>query len=162
MKYKTTRNSIGQVFNAQYPCLASNLGLKKICVHINSNKLNPRALIYDFNEVSGKDEDENEDEIFMGFVNYNSFSDCGLDERHISIDITSRFAYLTRKPKGSVTDKKEQVYLNLLIVDAYNPIPQVVHFKSIKIFDFATKDEFEDVIKENLIFKVGDEFHLMT
>jgi hypothetical protein len=80
-------------------------------------------LIYDFNEVSGKDEDENEDEIFMGFVNYNKFSDCGLDERHINIDITSRFAYLTRKPKGSSTDKKEQVYLNLLIVDAYNPIP---------------------------------------
>jgi hypothetical protein len=58
-------------------------------------------LIYDFNEVSGKDEQENEDEIFMGFVNYNTFSDCGLDERHISIDITSRFAYLTRKPKKS-------------------------------------------------------------
>jgi hypothetical protein len=98
----------------------------------------------------------------MGFVNYNTFSDCGLDERHISIDITSRFAYLTRKPKKSKHEEKEQVYLNLLIVDAYNPIPQVVHFKSIKIFDFETKDDFEDVIKENLIFKVGDEFHLMT
>ena len=54
------------------------------------------------------------------------------------------------------------MYLNILIVDAYNPIPQVVHFKSKKIFDFKTDDQFEDVIKENLIFKAGDEIHLMT
>lgn len=58
----------------------------------------------------------------MGFVNYNQFSDLGLDDRHMSIDICSRFAYLTRKPKEEL-DEKEKVHLNLLIVDAYNPIP---------------------------------------
>jgi hypothetical protein len=75
------------------------LGLKKICIHINLNLLNPRALIYDFNEIAGKNEDESQDEIFIGFVNYNSFADIGLDERHISINICSRFTYLTRKSK---------------------------------------------------------------
>jgi hypothetical protein len=30
------------------------------------------------------------------------------------------------------------------------------------VFDFSTRDEFEDVIKENLIFKVDDDIHLMT
>jgi hypothetical protein len=68
---------------------------------------------------------------------------------------------LTRKPKKTA-DGKEKVNLNLLIIDAYNPIPQVVHFKSQKIFEFSTRDEFEDVIKENLIFKVDDDIHLMT
>lgn len=61
-------------------------------------------MIYDFNEIAGKNEDESEDEIFMGFVNYNSFADVGLDERHISINICSRFTYLTRKPKKKSTD----------------------------------------------------------
>ena len=106
MKKLSSRSSIGQVFNAQYPCLASNLWLKKICIHINLNKLNPKALIYDFNEVEGNDEDQNEDEIFMGFVNYNQFSDLGLDDRHMSIDICSRFAYLTRKPMKTELDEK--------------------------------------------------------
>lgn len=70
---------------------------------------------------------------------------------------------MTRKPsEDNHFDGKEKVYLNILIVDAYNPIPQVVHFKSIKIFDFRTQDIFEDVIKENLIYKAGDEIHLMT
>ena len=70
---------------------------------------------------------------------------------------------MTRKPsEDNHFDGNEKVYLNILIVDAYNPIPQVVHFKSSKIFDFRTQDIFEDVIKENLIYKAGDEIHLMT
>ena len=72
-------------------------------------------------------------------MNYHQFSDLGLDERHICVDICARFAYLTRKPsEDDPYEGKEQMYLNILIVDAYNPIPQVVHFKSKKIFDFKT------------------------
>jgi hypothetical protein len=68
----------------------------------------------------------------VGFVNYNNFSDVGLDERFVSINICSRFAYLTRIPSKDKKSKdgKEKVYLNLLIIDAYNPIPQAVHFRS--------------------------------
>lgn len=79
------------------------------------------------------------------------------------MDICARFAFLTRKPReDNLYEGKEKVYLNVLIVDAYNPVPQAVHFRSKKIFEFSTSDKFEDVIKENLIFKAGDEIHLMT
>ena len=57
---------------------------------------------------------------------------------------------------------RENVWLNLLIVDAYNMVPQVAHFKSKKVFDFRTMDQYEDVIKQNFIFKTGDEVHLLT
>ena len=40
--------------------------------------------------------------------------------------------------------------------------PQVTHFKSKKVFDFRTLDQYEDVIKQNFIFKTGDEVHLLT
>ena len=38
----------------------------------------------------------------------------------------------------------------------------MAHFKSSKVFDLRTLDEYEDVIKENFIFKTGDEVHLLT
>jgi hypothetical protein len=68
------------------------------------------------------------------------------------IDGCAKFTYLTCKQNPAMTlDKndnpKENVWLNLLIVDAYNAVPQVAHFKSKKVFDLATKNEFEDVIK---------------
>jgi hypothetical protein len=70
-----------------------NMGMKKICVHINVNTFHPKAIIYDFNQVHSSmhddeggttihnhsDHQEDMDEIFMGFVNYNEFKDIGLD-----------------------------------------------------------------------------------
>ena len=51
MENLTGRMSDSQEFNAQYPCLATNLGLKKLCIHINLDENNTKALIYDWNHL---------------------------------------------------------------------------------------------------------------
>ena len=62
----------------------------------------------------------------MGFINFKDFSDVGLDDRHLMIDGCSYFLYLTCKQKSELDrgeDSRENVWLNLLIVDAYNKVP---------------------------------------
>ena len=108
------------------------------------------------NKKNGKEEEpfelpDEEKEIFLGFVNYQDFGDVGLDDRNLNIDGCARFLYITCKANqaSKVTDDdyKEKVWLNLLIVDPYNKMPQVAHFKSKKIFDLRTTSQYEDVIK---------------
>jgi hypothetical protein len=84
---------------SSYPCLATNLGLYKLCIHINLNENHPRALIYDFNDkefdnakVDSDDEyyeDENEKEEFFGFIIFKDIYELGLDLRNIQIDQSS-------------------------------------------------------------------------
>ena len=72
--------------------MISNLGFYKLCIHINLRPENPKAIIYEINESNEKDDQE----AFVGFVNYNDLKCVSFDTSNIHTDMCSRFVYLTR------------------------------------------------------------------
>jgi hypothetical protein len=48
---KSSRRPVTQHIHAQYPCVATNLGINKICVHLNKDASEPQCLIYDFKKI---------------------------------------------------------------------------------------------------------------
>ena len=87
------REPTTQKVNAQYPCLATNLGRDAIGFHINLDESYPKALVYEF------DDNYEKGETFVDFVNLNDFKELGLEEQFINIDTCARFVYLTRSLK---------------------------------------------------------------
>jgi hypothetical protein len=94
MNLKSNRSPVSQKINAQFPCLATNLGLETLNFHINMNQSNPKSLVYELN-----DNKEEEEETFLDFVTLNNFKELGLDESFINLDTCSRFVYLTKSTK---------------------------------------------------------------
>ena len=72
--------------------MITNLGFYKLCIHINLREENPKAIIYEINDNLEKDENE----AFVGFVNYKNLSCVDFDQSNIHTDSCSRFVYLTR------------------------------------------------------------------
>jgi hypothetical protein len=52
---------------SSYPCLATNLGLYKLCIHINLNENHPRSLIYEFNDKEFRNKELEDDDSFDDF-----------------------------------------------------------------------------------------------
>ena len=104
MNLVTNRCPVTQKLNAQYPCLATNLGYDCLNFHINLNPSNAKSLVYAINSNKGEN---SETEIFLDFVQLNDFKELGLDETFINIDTCSRFVYLT-KSKLKYEDKKKR------------------------------------------------------
>ena len=149
MNILTSRSPETQKINAQYPCVATNLGEDTMCFHINLNQSNPKALIYE-NQIEG-----DKGEYFLDFLELNDFKDLGIDETFINLDTCSRFVYLTRSietytdkdkakksnellENGDMAAKTSSIYyniwINVMIIDPFNRVPQVAHFKSSKVF----------------------------
>ena len=54
MNTRPARYADNQRVEAQSPSLATNLGLYKICVHINVDSLHPKAVVYEFAQPVGR------------------------------------------------------------------------------------------------------------
>ena len=91
LRPKTLRKSDCQEINGQYPCLATNIGDNRLCIHINFNNYQKKALIFEFDKLT-----EDIEESFDGFVDYKNIEDIGVLLDNIKIDTTSRFVFLTR------------------------------------------------------------------
>ena len=136
--------------------MASNLGQDKICIHVNLDQHNPKALIYELN--AGGDEDSHD--TFYGFVDFNNFEDIGIDMRNIRINMCSRFVFLTKSKH--LYEGKHRIWMNLLLVDPYNTGIQASLFKSQKIFLMKSSNEYEDLPLKNIVYIDGGDLHLIT
>ena len=79
-----------------YPCIASNIGFYKVCVHLNTYNGPSKAVVYDFEEQEPSKRKKTEQ--FFGFVNFNEVGELGVDMRNIHVDQCCFFAYLTKSP----------------------------------------------------------------
>lgn len=115
-----------------------------MAIHLNKNSRDPECLILDFQEILpqvNKEEaetgDTEEQEQFMGFLDIQDLKSIGFDDSFLSIGTCSKFVYLTSSINKVGGDHKKDfltIWLNILLVDSFNRIPEVTHFKSSKIF----------------------------
>ena len=105
-----------------------------MCVHINIDEFQKKALIFEFDNVV-KDDSES----FDGFINYSNFDDIGLHPHNVKINSCAKFVYLTRSRQVTEIKKKNywRFWVNLLVVEPYSINPQAAHFKSSKVFYMA-------------------------
>ena len=147
-----------------------------MCFHINLNESNAKALIYQ------NDFDEDYGDYFLDFVEMKDFKDLGIDETFVNIDTCSRFTYLTRSIKrykdkdklkklndeteyGEYTGRSHyfyKVWINVMIIDPYNRIPQVALFKSSKVFHLYDEETAIDIMQRALLFKIDDNLHMIA
>ena len=95
MLLKHNRRSSTQSNRIEYPCIATNLGLTKICIHLNIDPHVPHAIVYEINGHNNKsgdsslanrrksilidDSSKEATEQFYGFVEYDNLDELGLD-----------------------------------------------------------------------------------
>ena len=91
--------------------------MHRLCLHINLNQQQPAAFIHNL-----RNNGRNEDEEFLGFVDFKNYKAISLDIRNINIDGCQKFMYLTKSPQVAIKNGKEtyKVYLNFLIIDSLN------------------------------------------
>ena len=118
------------------------------------NPLAPKAFIYEFNKVS------EEQEIFLGLINFSEFKELGLDETNINTDTSCRLVYLTRSKDH--TQDAIKVWVNLLLVDPYGKIPHIAHFRSQKIFWYSQEEKYQDIFQGTLVYRQDKMLHIMT
>ena len=73
----------------------------------------------------------------MGFLDIDNLRSIGFDDSFITIDTCSKFVYLTSSMNRVGGDSLKDfltIWINILVVDSFNRIPEVAHFKSSKIF----------------------------
>jgi hypothetical protein len=125
--------------------------MNALAIHINLNPSQPKAYIHKLENIRG------EQEIFIGFVDFRSFSDIGLDTRNIVIDTASYFVYLTKSPVGAIKNNViyDRVYLNMIIFDPYGVDVHIAHFQTSKIFLFRKEDQFMDIALHSILYRQG-------
>ena len=74
-----------------------------------------------------------EDEQFMGFVEFNSYTDIAFFPKELRIECCSKFLFMTKK-KGESSNQQDN-RLNLLLLDPFYSEFQGVWFKSQTYFD---------------------------
>jgi len=119
----------------------------------------------------------------------NDFKKLDLDESAINIDTCSRFVFLTQSlkvysekskiaPKAksdlskTVLDQTKlpeekpktyrKVWVNIMVIDPYNRIPQAALFKSTKIFKLYDEDNCLDVMETCLLFPIDGNLNLIA
>lgn len=144
MKILQVRTSDVQQIQGQFPCMATNIGDNRICVHVNIDDLYKKALVFEFDKLS------EDDESFDGFVAYSHFKDVGIYLSNIKIDTSSRFVFLTRSRE--MENGVWRFWLNLLVVSPFSINPQACFFRSSKVFKMDKNPKFEDIINKCTVF----------
>ena len=73
----------------------------------------------------------------MRFLDVQDLKSIGFDDSFLSTGTCSKFVYLTssiNKVQGDPSKDFLTIWLNILLVDSFNRIPEVTHFKSSSIF----------------------------
>jgi hypothetical protein len=132
---------------------------------------------------------ENEGETFLDFIEMNDFKKLDLDESAINLDTCSRFVFLTQSskvyseksktaPKAKADLSKtlldqtklpeeklktyRKVWVNIMVIDPYNRIPQAALFKSTKIFKLYDEANCLDVMETCLLFPIDGNLNLIA
>jgi len=108
------RKTISQHSCATFPIYMYNIGQRKLVIH---NTL-PGGVLYIHELPVG--------EKFISFVKYNKLKDFGFYKGQLRIEGCSNFVYLTQI--------KDMIYANVIMVDPYYEVVQIAHFKSHKVF----------------------------
>ena len=106
VKESTESSSDTQVYLCKYPVLASNIGLKKMCIHVNINPSTPKALILDLNLAD--EEKKTDDNVFAGFVDYKNINDVQIDRSNMEIGTCARILFLTSKQNTDTSGSEER------------------------------------------------------
>jgi hypothetical protein len=73
---------------------------------------------------------------------------------------------VTQNANGLPVDDRSwmycKVWVNVIIIDAFNRIPQAALWKSSKFFKLYDEQNCMDVMEKCLMFKVDDDIHLMA
>ena len=81
------------------------------------------------------------DSNFVSFITFNNLEDLGFDEQNLKLATCSKIAFLT------MNNDTKQMFVNILLIDAYEEKIQACLFKSSKGFDTNGEGLKDGVIK---------------
>jgi NAD-dependent SIR2 family protein deacetylase len=102
----------------------------------------------------------------MGFLDIKNLKSIGFDDSFLSIGTCSKFVYLTssmNKVEGDATKDFLTIWINILLVDSFNRVPEVAHFKSSKIFKmtFDKNKNSLDLLQQARMYHNGEDYFLL-
>jgi hypothetical protein len=119
-----------------FPVIAYNLGDQKIAFHcLIGNHVGKNYLI-----------NLEQDERFLGFIEFNSFEDIGFYPTNLAIECCTSFLYMTTsKVKSRSAKNTNKIYL--MMIDPYCKEIEAVRFTSSQYFDNQATGREDFVVK---------------